>query len=338
MVSVSDIVSPLSAGITNLVAKWTVNAITTALRHQDETELEFNSVPSSGWDVVTDDDGRHIAESKCDENTLYDVNNPSGNAVECTVKGSGVLSFRLKVMQYGEPGADDEIIYEDLIADYLSLTSPSWIAVYIGDSLMLTVRGDKEKMIVQRNGEGDYVRCDVDEAGYATFSFDVSDPLEEGVEIKWCLCSEKIEERSKAWIDDVLFTKGEPMTLTHKVPHSWLKTYYPEMENATALAFEDKAESLSGKTDLAGKPMYVWQDYLQGTDPTNSNSHFKVYISVTNSVPYLWWEPNLGAERTYKILSKFNLDDEAVQTNSVEEAEKAEWRKNRFFKISIDLP
>jgi hypothetical protein len=55
-------------------------------------------------------------------------------------------------------------------------------------------------------------------------------------------------------------------------------------------------------------------------------------------VPYLWWEPNLGAERTYKILSKFNLDDESVQTNSVEEAEKAEWRKNRFFKISIDLP
>ena len=89
----------------------------------------------------------------------------------------------------------------------------------------------------------------------------------------------------------------------------------------------------SGKVDASGNPMYVWQDYVAGTDPTDMNSRFTAAISVSNDVPYITWSPNLntnGVVRKYTILGKESLTDTAdwAPTNST----------HRFFKVKVEMP
>ena len=89
----------------------------------------------------------------------------------------------------------------------------------------------------------------------------------------------------------------------------------------------------NGKVDASGNPMYVWQDYVAGTDPTDMDSRFTAAISVSNDVPYITWSPNLntnGAVRNYTILGKTNLTDavEWAPTNSA----------HRFFKVKVEMP
>ena len=84
---------------------------------------------------------------------------------------------------------------------------------------------------------------------------------------------------------------------------------------------------------MGGKPMYVWQDYVAGTDPTNMDSRFTAAISMSNDVPYITWSPNLntnGIERIYTVLGKTNLTDavEWAPTNSA----------HRFFKVKVEMP
>jgi hypothetical protein len=325
-----DIVPPESHGFTNFVARWEVNEITKALRHPEEIDLEFKSLAaagSAGW-VAVSNANAYVAESRGDSFGTGE------NVLQCEFSGNGILSFRINVRQFGEAGALDEIIN----TEYLGLTSPLWVAFYLNEKPVVTFRGDKNKLLMARSGGSDYRVCDVDANGYAFFEVPVEDVSGEGVEGKWVMHSEKNEIRSAAWIDDVRFVVSESVTPTHKVPHSWIREFFPDMADATADQLEAKAESANGKTDSAGNPMFVWQDYVAGTDPTDLASVFKVGISVTNSVPYLWWTPDLGPERVYKILSKYDLDDTTIQTNSVEEAEKEEWRANRFFKVSVELP
>ena len=89
----------------------------------------------------------------------------------------------------------------------------------------------------------------------------------------------------------------------------------------------------SGKVDASGNPMYVWQDYVAGTDPTNTASRFTAAISVSNNLPYITWSPNLntnGVVRKYTILGKESLTDTAdwAPTNST----------HRFFKVKVEMP
>lgn len=89
----------------------------------------------------------------------------------------------------------------------------------------------------------------------------------------------------------------------------------------------------SGKVDCAGNELYVWQDYVAGTDPTDSNSLFRAFIDIVNGCPQIRWEPNLNGtdkNRIYTVFGKYELNDEQWHspTNG----------RSRFFKVSVEMP
>ena len=67
------------------------------------------------------------------------------------------------------------------------------------------------------------------------------------------------------------------------------------------------------KKDAKGNDMYVWQDYVAGTDPTDTNSVFTAKVEMVGGMPVVTWEPKLSASeearRTYIIYGKTNLTD-----------------------------
>lgn len=89
----------------------------------------------------------------------------------------------------------------------------------------------------------------------------------------------------------------------------------------------------SGKVDVHGNPLYVWQDYVAGTDPTDVSSVFKAKITLVDGKPKVEWEPNLnenGAVREYKVFGKENLTDAAWQFPISDQC--------KFFKVEVSMP
>ena len=74
---------------------------------------------------------------------------------------------------------------------------------------------------------------------------------------------------------------------------------------------DDPVAALSkttGKKDARGNDMYVWQDYVAGTDPLDTNSVFTAMIKMVDGKPVVEWSPKLGAadvaRRRYTIYGK----------------------------------
>ena len=89
----------------------------------------------------------------------------------------------------------------------------------------------------------------------------------------------------------------------------------------------------TNKKDVHGNAMYVWQDYVAGTDPTDTNSVFTAKIDLVDDRPTITWEPKLSAtqeaQRIYTIYGKTNLTDAVWHspTNS----------SSRFFKVGVEM-
>ena len=87
------------------------------------------------------------------------------------------------------------------------------------------------------------------------------------------------------------------------------------------------------KKDAQGNEMYVWQDYVAGTDPTDTNSVFAAKIDMVDGLPVVTWEPKLSASeearRSYTIYGKTNLTDKAWHSPTNEES--------RFFKVGVEM-
>lgn len=101
------------------------------------------------------------------------------------------------------------------------------------------------------------------------------------------------------------------------------------------------AKMPTGKVDVHGNPMYVWQDFVAGTDPTDKASKFKASISFVDGKPVITWTPDLnegGAKslRTYRTLGINDLS---------QSADPAAWREvtpgsesaYKFFKVEVDM-
>lgn len=89
----------------------------------------------------------------------------------------------------------------------------------------------------------------------------------------------------------------------------------------------------TGKKDASGNPLFVWQDYVAGTDPTDPNSLFRVSVEMVDGRPVITWEPNLNENdvcRVYTIYGKYELSDAKwhTPTNGL----------SRFFKVGVSMP
>ena len=119
------------------------------------------------------------------------------------------------------------------------------------------------------------------------------------------------------------------------IPSEWKKSY-PEFD---LLYGGDLAKALTmktGKRDGSGRELFVWQDYVAGTDPTKIDDVFTASISFINGYPVITCSPELSEEakalRKYTVLGKRRLQD----TDWREVTEDCEDEYN-FFKVTVEL-
>ena len=114
-----------------------------------------------------------------------------------------------------------------------------------------------------------------------------------------------------------------------KVEGKWFGRY----PSFTAVYGTDLASAVlkpNGKIDAQGNAMYVWQDYVAGTDPTDPNDVFRVEsFNLVNGVPVIQVHPDLGGERVYKTFGSNDL-------STWKDATGNEANFN-FFKVTVEM-
>ena len=146
-----------------------------------------------------------------------------------------------------------------------------------------------------------------------------------------------------AGVTDVSTSETETFNTPVRVPYSWLAPYMQGLGFAPSgggmatggetYSFADYAAAAETmKTTACGQTISVWQDYVAGTDPSDSNSVFTASVSVTNGIPYISWTPDLNAgganERNYIVYGREDLTSGSWgPTNAA----------SRFFRVGVEM-
>lgn len=85
----------------------------------------------------------------------------------------------------------------------------------------------------------------------------------------------------------------------------------------------------TSKKNARGEALYVYDDFVAGTDPMDANSQFKVNVEMVDGKPVISYEPNLGEERSYTTLGSNDL-----KTWSRIEGDAADYK---FFKVDVEI-
>ena len=119
------------------------------------------------------------------------------------------------------------------------------------------------------------------------------------------------------------------------VPSSWAENY-PAFESKFGSDFTQALSMKTGKKDGAGNDMFVWQDYVAGTDPTKPEDKFTASITVVDGKVTVSYTPELDddrkALRKYTTWGKKSLLD--ANWTVVQEGQEAEYN---FFKVSVEM-
>ena len=120
------------------------------------------------------------------------------------------------------------------------------------------------------------------------------------------------------------------------IPSDWA-AQYPGFHEKFGNDFGTALTAKTCKRDASGNEMFVWQDFVAGTDPTDLDSVFMASITfdAVTGGSVISWSPELSAEeaskRTYRILGKVRLSDPdwtEVDGNV---------RDFNFFKVSVEM-
>ena len=137
----------------------------------------------------------------------------------------------------------------------------------------------------------------------------------------------------KAWTS---IAESDPGSVTVEgvgVEYSWLAKY-----GLLSDASPDAAtKARTGKKDCGGTDMFVWQDFVAGTDPTKSEDTFKASITFDKDTgkPVISWTPELSeaeaAKREYKVFGKAKINDKdwTMVDGDAEDF--------NFFKVSVGM-
>ena len=119
------------------------------------------------------------------------------------------------------------------------------------------------------------------------------------------------------------------------VPASWADNY-PTFTTKFGSDFTKALSMKTGKKDGAGNDMFVWQDYVAGTDPTKEDDVFKASITIVGGKVTISYSPELDDERKamrkYTTWGKRSLLD--TDWTVVQEGQEAEYN---FFKVSVEM-
>ena len=119
------------------------------------------------------------------------------------------------------------------------------------------------------------------------------------------------------------------------IPSSWT-TSYPKFTEKFGTDFTKALAMQTGKKDGAGNPMFVWQDYVAGTDPTKEDDVFAASITMVDGKVVISYTPELDdarkAMRKYTTWGKKSLKD--TEWTEVQQGSEAEFN---FFKVSVEM-
>lgn len=119
------------------------------------------------------------------------------------------------------------------------------------------------------------------------------------------------------------------------VPMSWAENY-PNFTNKFGTDFTAALGKPTGKVGAGGTPMFVWQDYVAGTDPTIESDVFAASVTFVDGKVTVSYSPELDAERKamrkYTTWGKKSLLD--ATWTAVPSGDEAEYN---FFKVSVEM-
>lgn len=154
--------------------------------------------------------------------------------------------------------------------------------------------------------------------------------------LKWIYVKDDFEKEGEdcIWVDAFTWTPEpqfvETQTTTVPIPFSWLKEKYPTLTDVDS--FEAKANEFA-----ANGINKIWECYVAGIEPTDSNAKFVTVIEIINNKPIVTWKPDLNngtgkiGVRTYKIFGSTNL-------KSWTEVNDGEENNFNFFKVEVSMP
>ena len=149
------------------------------------------------------------------------------------------------------------------------------------------------------------------------------------------------------WVDYVVWTPsgagsgdvdvdiGDGKSIS--IPRSWFEQY-PELLEKYGSA-EAMAAAKSGKCDCSGNALYIWQDYVAGTDPSDPASVFKVTaFSIVDGKLSVSWAPDLneGGRRSERTYSIFGAESPGQDGWTLIESDSPD-AKYRFFKVTVEM-
>lgn len=119
------------------------------------------------------------------------------------------------------------------------------------------------------------------------------------------------------------------------VPESWAARF-PKYTSKFGTDFAKSVCAETGKTSADGKPMYVWQDYVAGTDPTDASDRFIATITIEGDTPIIEWRPVLSdseqEKRVYTLYGRKSLwSGEWIETQA------SELKSYNFFKVTVRM-
>ncbi len=121
------------------------------------------------------------------------------------------------------------------------------------------------------------------------------------------------------------------------IPSEWAGQYGATFTAKFGNDFAKAVTSETGKRDGAGNAMFVWQDFVAGTDPTDENDVFTASITFDKDTnePIISWTPELpaaeAAKRNYRTFGKVRLtDSDWTPVNG-------DASSYNFFKVTVEM-
>ena len=199
------------------------------------------------------------------------------------------------------------------------------------------------------------------ESGWKEFSYDIMSSGNHT--LAWVYCKDDFGKDGEdcLWLDEVSWTPSQqgvvvPAEVTGGkklvVDESWPMSLDAQFGAGTRAAFVEKFGSdlsaallkPTGKKNAVGEDMYIWQDYVAGTDPTDPKSQFTAKIEMVDGEPVVVWSPKLSeaeaAKRIYTTYGRKTLEgshgDEPAREmwTPVETPAQGGWR---FFKVGVEM-
>lgn len=195
---------------------------------------------------------------------------------------------------------------------------------------------------VATNRISGYTNSDLGKTNVLNWTFvEIAIP-EGGAVLAWEYVKDYITDKAEdaGFVDQISWTPAEREIMP---PDEWWNRY-PDLLGR--LGTNDRSQALrmrspgsagsGGKTRRDGTPMTVLDDYVAGTDPTDSSSIFTATIELVDGVPVVKWTPALSESETmlrnYTIYGKKDLQDGAWAP--VAEGHAYEFN---FFHVAVEL-